>query len=88
MAYRYAKLYHSILKQADDIHWESKSYTPDCMLNRNRYMVDHASILLAVYNGTYRSGTGMTVRYAESKHRKIILIHPVTREVSAINGEL
>ena len=80
--------YHSILRQTNDIHWESRSYTPDCMLNRNRYMVDHASILLAVYNGTYRSGTGMTVRYAESKHRKIILIHPVTREVSAINGEL
>ena len=24
-------LYHSILKQADDIHWESKTYTPDCL---------------------------------------------------------
>lgn len=43
--------YHSILRQADDIHWEGGSYTPDCMLNRNRYMVDHASVLLAVYNG-------------------------------------
>ena len=82
------KLYHSILKQADDIHWESRSYTPDCMLNRNRYMVDHASILLAVYNGAYRSGTGMTVRYAKSKYRKIILIHPITRVVSCISGEL
>ena len=82
------KLYHSILKQADDIHWESKSYTPDCMLNRNRYMVDHSSILLAVYDGTYRSGTGMTVRDAQRKRRKIILIHPITREVSYINGEL
>ena len=82
------ELYRSILKQADDIHWESRNYTPDCMLNRNRYMVDHASILLAVYNGAYRSGTGMTVRDAQSKHRKIILIHPVTREVSCINGEL
>lgn len=79
--------YHSILKQADDIHWESKSYTPDCMLNRNRYMVDHASVLLAVYNGAYRSGTGMTVRDAKSKQRRIILIHPITREVSHINGE-
>ena len=79
--------YRSILKQADDVHWESRSYTPNCMLNRNRYMVDHASVLLAVYNGEYRSGTGMTVREAQSKHRKIILIHPITREVSYINGE-
>lgn len=82
------ELYHSILKQADDIHWESRSYTSDCMLNRNRYMVDHSSILLAVYNGAYRCGTGMTVRDAQSKHRIIILIHPITREVLHINGEL
>ena len=82
------ELYHFILRQADDTYWESRHYTPDCMLNRNRYMVDHASILLAVYNGEYRSGTGMTVRDAKSKHRRIILIHPITREVSCINGEL
>ena len=82
------ELYHSILRQADDTHWESKEYTPNCMLNRNRYMVDRASVLLAVYNGAYRSGTGMTVRDAQRKRRKVILIHPITREVSCINGEL
>lgn len=80
--------YRSILAQANEIVYVGQEYSRDCMLNRNRYMVDHASILLAVYNGAYRSGTGMTVRYAQSKHRKIILIHPITREVSAINGEL
>lgn len=80
--------YRSILKQADKTVWVGKEYSSDCMLTRNRYMVDQASVLLAVYNGTYRSGTGMTVRYAESKHRKIIIIDPVTREVSTINGEL
>ena len=58
------------------------------MLDRNRYMVDHAGILLAVYNGSYQSGTGMTVRYAQSKKRKIIVIDPITREVSRINEEL
>ena len=80
--------YRSILKQANKTVWVSRNYTADCMLNRNRYMVDHSSILLAVYNGAYRSGTGMTVRYAENKYRRIILIDPITREVSDINGEL
>lgn len=80
--------YRSILRQADRTIWVSREYTADCMLNRNRYMVDHTSVLLAVYDATYRSGTGMTVRYAESKGRKIILISPITREVSCINGEL
>ena len=75
-------LYHSILKQADDIHWESKSYTPDCMLNRNRYMVDHASVLLAVYNGVRRSGTGATVNYARKMGLEIIVIDPATLEIT------
>ena len=51
-------------------------------------MVDHAGILLAVYNGSDQRGTGMTVRYAQSKKRKIIVIDPITREVSRINEEL
>lgn len=75
--------YHSILEKANDVVYVGRKYHRDCMLDRNRYMVDVSSILLAVYDGTYRSGTGMTVRYARSKQRKIILIDPITREVSS-----
>lgn len=49
------------------------------MLERNRYLVDHASILVAVYNGTQRSGTGATVRYAQKQGREIFIIDPVSR---------
>ena len=80
--------YHSILKRADEVVYVSRDYHPDCMLERNRYMVDRASILLAVYNGTRRSGTGMTVNYADAKHRMITIINPITREVSVLNGKL
>ena len=80
--------YHSILKRADEGVYVSRDYHPDCMLERNRYMVDRASILLAVYNGTRRSGTGMTVNYADAKHRMITIINPITREVSVLNGKL
>lgn len=47
---------------------------------RNRYLVDHSDCLIAVYDNdrTVRSGTGMTVRYAEKKGRPVILIHPDT----------
>lgn len=78
--------YHSILRQANEVVYVSKAYTSDCMLNRNRYMVDHSSILLAVYNGAYRSGTGMTIRYAKEKQHKIILIDPTSRNVSCDGG--
>lgn len=74
--------YHSILRQADEVIYVNREYTSDCMLARNRYLVEHSSVLLAVYNGTYRSGTGMTVRYAKKLGREVIVIDPISRSVS------
>ena len=73
--------YNAILRQAGEIVYVSREYAPDCMLRRNRYLVDHASILLAVYNGVQRSGTGATVRYAQKLGREILLIDPISRAV-------
>lgn len=74
--------YHSILRQADGVIYVNREYHDGCMLERNRYLVDHSSVLLAVYNGTHRSGTGMTVRYAKRLGREVIVINPVSRSVS------
>ena len=74
--------YHAILAQANEVVYVRQEYSRDCMLERNRWMVDRASILLAVYNGTYRSGTGMTVRYAQKLGREIIIIDPVLRSIT------
>ena len=52
------------------------------MLERNRFLVDHAAALLAVYNGERRGGTAATVRYAQKMGRKIIVIAPLTRLIS------
>lgn len=73
--------YRFILGQADEVVYVSQSYHPNCMLERNRYMVDRASILLAVYDGTYRSGTGMTIRYAKKLGREIFSINPMTCKI-------
>lgn len=73
------EIYYSILDQADSIIYVSRIYHKNCMLDRNRFMVDHASTLLAVYNGTQRSGTGATVRYAQKKGREIFIIDPTSR---------
>ena len=58
---------------------------PEAYKARNYYMVDHADVLVAVYdNGrAIRSGTGQTVNYARKKGLPIILIHPDTGVVSA-----
>ena len=74
--------YRSILAQANEVVYVGQEYNRDCMLKRNRYLVDHSSILLAVYNGTWRSGTGATVRYAQKLKREIIIIDPVARTLS------
>lgn len=74
--------YRSILEQADEITYVSHKYSQGCMQKRNRYMVDHASMVLAVYNGDRQSGTAMTLRYAYSCERELILIDPISRTVS------
>ena len=71
------ELYRSILAQANEVIYVGQEYSRDCMLVRNRYLVEHSSILLAVYNGSFRSGTGATVRYARRLNREIIMIDPM-----------
>ena len=41
-----------------------------------RYLADHAACLLAVYNGEWRRGTAMTVRYARKLGREVIILNP------------
>jgi len=74
--------YRSILKRADNVFYVHRTYHANCMLERNRYMVDHSSILFAVYNGAWRSGTGATVRYAKQMGRTIYILNPVTWTIS------
>lgn len=76
--------YRSLLRQANSVVYVSREYHSNCMLQRNRYLVEHSSTLLAVYNGQYRNGTAMTVRYAKKHGRKIIIIDPVSRNVTRI----
>lgn len=70
------KRYLSTLQIADSVVYVSDEYSESCMLERNRYLVDHAACLLAVYNGEQRGGTAMTVRYAERLRRKILVLNP------------
>ena len=55
-------------------------YSPDCMDTRNRYMVDHADFIIAVWDGR-SSGTGKTVQYAQRQGKPVIIINPKTMSV-------
>lgn len=78
--------YDSILKRADSVDYVSRDYYDGCMIDRNHQLVEAAGLLLAVYNGVRRSGTGSTVNYARKLGREIIVIDPLTLTVSREGG--
>jgi len=78
--------YRAILDQADSVVYVNRASRKNCMLERNRFLVEYAGILLAVYNGAPRSGTGATVRRARKTGREIILIDPATGAVTREGG--
>jgi len=74
---RYRRLLAQIPAEAR--HVTCDSYTPYCMNGRNLWMVEHASRLIAVFDGS-TGGTANTVRRAEEHRLLIIKLHPLTGE--------
>ena len=56
------------------------------MLERNRFLVSYASVVLAVYNGERRGGTAATVRYARKLGRELFTIDPTELTVTHERG--
>lgn len=56
-------------------------YHPEKLQQRNKFMVDQASIVIAVWDGS-PSGTANCVRYAREMGRSIIYIDPTTLEIT------
>ena len=77
--------YFKIAEQCDKETMLQTQYTPDCMQKRNRYMVDQADVLLAVWDGT-PSGTGSTVQYARTQGKMVWILNPFSFEVNYTNG--
>ena len=59
-------------------HWSA------ALRDRNRYMVDHADIVLAVCNMRLHSGTRQTVWFAQNRRKPVWLVFPDTLELSVI----
>lgn len=72
--------YFHLLEQANDEVLISTRYTRGCYHQRNRYMVDRANALLAVFNGTPKGGTAYTVEYARNRAKEIVIFDPGTLE--------
>lgn len=60
--------YFRIAEMCDKETMLQTHYTSDCMMKRNRYMVERADLILAVWDGS-PSGTGMTVSQESNEDR-------------------
>lgn len=56
--------YNALLNACSKVTVLQIRYSPECMMQRNRYMVDRSSTLLCCYNGR-PGGTMRTILYAE-----------------------
>ena len=63
--------YERLVSDCDFQTLVQRDYSPDCMLRRNRYMVDASAVLIAAYNGR-PGGTRSTLLYAMRQGLQII----------------
>lgn len=63
--------YRALLEACDLETVVSAQYTVGCMKRRDRYMVDHAALLIAVFDGT-AGGTRYTIQYAMQRGLEIV----------------
>ncbi len=68
--------WRALLDQCDLETMVQEQYTPGCMLRRNRYMVDHSALVIAVYDGG-GGGTRRTLEYALRRKVPFVDIPPV-----------
>lgn len=67
--------YQKIIKSANKVRCIFDTYTRWCMHERNKYMVENSSLIIALYDGS-SGGTKNTVELAKKKGLQVIEIKP------------
>lgn len=66
--------WRALLSQADERVVLAQSYQQGCYQTRNRYMVDRAQRVIAVYDGSRKGGTFSTLCYARRQGLEVEVI--------------
>jgi uncharacterized phage-like protein YoqJ len=74
---RQKQLYRSLLSEANEIIYVSEEYHPDCMRERNIFMVDNSAYCICALVRDI-SGTGQTARYATAQGIEVINVANTT----------
>ena len=64
-------IYEDIIKKSDRVFYISENYTPYCMQERNRALVDNSSLCIA-YCTQPKGGTAYTIGYAMDNDVEVI----------------
>lgn len=75
-----------LLQSAYEIEVLCQTYTRECYLARNRYMVERASLLICYYDGK-PGGTAHTVGYAKKRGLSLMNLAQVKEEGKRDEGE-
>lgn len=68
--------YRELLKRLDGVRCIYDEYIgAECMFERNRYMVNNSSLLIALFNGR-GGGTKSTIDYAKAQGLEIVIVKP------------
>lgn len=70
----WGRRYDAILEKSGQILILQEEFSPNCLIDRNHYMIDHSSHLIAVSNGSQRGGTAATIRYAKKQQVQTTVI--------------
>lgn len=71
--------YDTAIARAAEVVYVCDRYAPDCYARRNDYLVDHASYVVAYFEGTPSGGTYYTVRRAHRRHLPVENLFPDTQ---------
>ena len=62
---------HALLDACAEVIVIQEEYRPNVYSKRNRYMVEHADRVIAVYDGREKGGTVKTIRYAHQFRKEL-----------------
>ena len=74
------RLYHGIKAHAQAVVYMRDFCTDGCMLERNRYMMEHSGQCIAFWNGSARGGTAHTVRITRAAGVPVWNVYPAVLE--------
>ena len=69
------RVYDRLLELADKVIVLSDCYYPRCFLDRDEFMVENASYLIAYYDGREKGGTYYTIKKARARGIPIINVY-------------